>query len=420
MRRRRTLGRIGALAAIAAAVCMLSVPAFAAKKTLKMWTLGGNSYQQIHKALLPEFQKEFPDIDLQIEYTNDVLNKFTIAVASGSAPDIITLSSRYAAQFVDQGVVAPVDYSAFGVSDEAGLAALFLPGAINSFKIRGKVYFMPTELSIIGMFYNQDMLDELGLGKAPTVWEEIGKLGPKIVKRDSGGTIIRHALGIDRSWIWPIYWWTALIRQTGISLFDASGKPQFAGGQAIKAITAYKDTFEFYKAADPTLADPRKAFANGDMGFILGASYEVFNFAKTKVPFEIGAAPFPTLAEGKPSTVSYAYGDFVFSGSKYQKEAWQVIDFFTSQRYAEKWFRDVSLFIPRKGAWIDRVVKDLPLYKPFLASFSFAQPQLAHAKFNDIQRAIVSAEQKIVGGAVSVQQGLTTLQSEVSVIVGVK
>lgn len=418
------MARKGKALAVLALSALLSVgvaseQGWAAKKKIRIWTLGGVSYQDIHKQILPEFQKQFPNIELEIEYTSDILNKYLTALAAGDPPDIVTLSTRYIASYVEQGIVAPINYEAFGFKNEAEFEQAMLPGALGAINYKGKIYHMPTEVSIFGLFYNRDLLDERGVGSVPKTWEELAEVAQKFVEKDADGKFVLHGLGLNRGWIWPWWWMQAFMRQNGVDVLDSSGKPQFNTQQAIRAMQVYSDLFNRYRVADPNPFD-NNVYNAGNMAFRAGVSYEVFDLIKNRPIFQPGTAPLPYLRGGKPSTISYSFGHFVNPKSRNLKEAWEVVAFFTGPKQAEKWFRTSALLIPWKGDWINRVVRDNPLFKPFLDSLAFAQAEFTHVKGNEIRSLALNREKAIVGGQMSVQQALSALQQEVTALLAQK
>lgn len=93
------------------------------------------------ESLMPEFEKAFPDVDLELITSMGAADKLTVAFAGGAAPDIVTQSTRNAPQWITKGLFRPVDLSAVGVRTEREFQDLFFPGARGTIFLYGKPYF---------------------------------------------------------------------------------------------------------------------------------------------------------------------------------------------------------------------------------------------------------------------------------------
>lgn len=175
-----------------------------AKTKIVMWTLAGSNetYKRIHEALVPDLGKTLPDVELEINYISDYAERYIVAYAAGTAPDIVTLPTRYQAEYIEKKMVIPIDVSAFGVRNEAELAKMMMPGAMQTLKYRdNQIYFMATEISVFGLFSNKDLMNQVGVGSVPRTWEEMIQVGKKLLKKDGDGKTTQIGFGIPRGWI---------------------------------------------------------------------------------------------------------------------------------------------------------------------------------------------------------------------------
>src|SRR5690606_46185 len=88
-------------------------PAGAQTKQITLWLIGDaetGSYAQVFKQIEPALHAAFPDIDLDVHYVVAPNDRFLVALAAGIAPDIVTMSTGQAAQFIEAGLVVPIDY----------------------------------------------------------------------------------------------------------------------------------------------------------------------------------------------------------------------------------------------------------------------------------------------------------------------
>ncbi|MBE3582650.1 MAG: sugar ABC transporter substrate-binding protein [Limnochordaceae bacterium] len=393
-----------------------------AKVQITYWTIGTGSqtYRSAQEPLIEEFKKTHPDIDLKVEFMpSDVGNKLTVALASHTEPDIVTLSTRNSPAFIAQGALAPVDFSAFGVKDADGFARLFLPGMTGILQMMGGFYYVPTEVSIFGTWYNQDMLQKAGFDKIGQTWQELADMSKKFIRMDPTGKWTQWGLGLDRGWIWPVFHWVAFTRQSGTDWITADGKPNFADKRAVAGLQFYQDLFLKQHVMDPALLDSTTAFGQGKVAIHVGVSYQAADWERAKAPFTWVSAPYPYLQGGRKSTPAYAYGDFVVATSKHKKEAWEVIKFFTID-HPETWYQNSAIFLPAAGDWVKEVLRTRPYYAAFLQEFANGALEIAHPQYSSISSAIGAADSDLITKGMSVQQVLTNLQEKLTPIMAKK
>lgn len=405
-----------ALAALCLSLLLLGTvgSVSAAKITIKWYSVPGNhlSYQQTFESMMDEFRKKFPDVDLQIKYSDSSLDQMLIGLAGGAPPDIVTMGGESVGP-IQAGLFAPVDPTVFGASSVQDLKSKFIPGALETLLINGQLYYMPNEMSVFSLYVNRDLLENTGYGKAPATWEELIEMGSRIRKVGANGAYDRVVMGNPETWIGSSFMWPTVMRQNGIDWLDKSGKANFNHTKAVEALQVYNDMFK----ADivPANANAYSLFSQGKAAVKIGGSYELFDLVQSKLPFELGTAPLPYLKDGKPVTMAYALGNFVLASSKHQKLAWQIVDFFTGPDRAAAWFSR-ALFIPWQGKWINDAITKYPLYKTFLAAFAQAEPEVLHPYSPDINAAIMKAQASIIGGKQSVAQALSQLDQQVQTI----
>jgi multiple sugar transport system substrate-binding protein len=104
--------------------------AHAEQITLRMWMHEPPPRIPIDKQIVAEFEKANPDIkvDHQIIPVAEYPTKLLTAFAAGSGPDIFNQSSMLVAQYYNARALAPIDYAAIGVADEAALTSQFASG----------------------------------------------------------------------------------------------------------------------------------------------------------------------------------------------------------------------------------------------------------------------------------------------------
>lgn len=414
--------RWGSVTILFTALAFLLASGFAAvgeaKTKIVYWTIGsGASYPLAQEGLEEEFEKSHPDIDVDVVWiTDSVSQKLLIALASGIQPDVVTLSTRMAPAFAAQGYLAPIDFAAIGVKDEQSFLKLFLPGMQGLLRsIMNDYCWFPTELSVFGLFYNEEMLTNAGIGQPGATWQVLADHSRKFILKDPSGNWTRWGLTVPRGWVWPFFTWLTFARQAGSDWITPDGKPGFSDPKVRDAMQYYQDLYFRLGVLDPTPGrDFASLFAQGKVAYFVGVSYQIGNWKRARAPFTARSAPHPYLEGGRRSTVAYGYGNFVLSTSKHKKEAWQVAKFFTID-HADRWYTKSQLLCPGAGNWINQVIREEPTLIPFLQELQYAQLDVVHPKYTDIRNAIVAADEELLSGR-SVSQVLAALDDKLRAI----
>lgn len=408
--------------AVLFSLSLVASPALAQQRTkVTVWLIGEEvtgSYGQVWAKIKEHIERDLPHIEVDVQFGASPDQRFIVAYAAGNAPDVVTLQTASSAQFIKAGMVVPIDYEAFGVKDIDELKAFFYPGALGSMYAYDDIYFMPTELTTFGMYYNIDMMREVGIDvqSVPRTWEELIDIGKKFMRRSAdGSTFDRVGLALNTGWIWPSFRWAALLRQAGIDWL-VDGKPMFNSPEALEAISLYARMFHEDQITVPTTGSSQ--FTSGRAAFYLGPSYQL---RPTQLPaqiqFEFGTASYPSIDPNRRVSTSYAWGLYVSSSSQVQREAWEVINYLTSERWAPTWYATSALLIPRAGDWILDIIAEQPLLAPFITELEYARMEIVHPEYAAIRSAITEADNAIINRTTSVANVLAQLNHNIEVLV---
>lgn len=399
-------------------LCLLLNPVYAQEKVkVTLWSIGdeNGTYAAVFNKLIPKIEEQLPHIDIEVEYNSNE-EKFTVALAGGVAPDIIILATRSAGKFVEAGLLAPIDREVFGVETDEELRGLFYGGAIGSMWMSDDVYFMPTEVTTLGTFVNLDLLAEAGLEPAvPKTWEGLLAYAKRAMRKDAEGNVQIAGLHLNRHYIWPSLYWVAMVRQAGTD-WIVDGQPQFSHPGAVDHIEFYQSLHSGEGVTKPGISNAD--FYRGEAAIYVGGQYELAHmFNPERVQYSWTTGGFPHF-EGKPRvSTSYAWGMYVPTASKVQREAWQVIEALTSPEHAPVWYETSSFLIPRAGDWIIEALGDDPRRLVFIEELDYARMEIAHPEAGRIINAILGAEQRLVNENQPSRSVLEELDREILTII---
>lgn len=132
------------------------------KTQLNILWWGSQTRHELTTQMLEKFQEENPDIEVVMDYSDwdGYWTKLPAQVAGGQTPDVFQMDYAKLAQYVENGVTAPLDdYVADGSLDLSNVAQ----SVIDSGSIDGKLYAVSTGTNAPCMGYRKDILDDLGI-----------------------------------------------------------------------------------------------------------------------------------------------------------------------------------------------------------------------------------------------------------------
>jgi multiple sugar transport system substrate-binding protein len=151
--------------------------------------------------LINQFEKDNPRITVKAEYLplDPYVEKTTISLQTGDAPDVFMLSSAMTAQFVSSAI--PLER--LDRLDRHNTFGGFSPRILAPITKYGARYGMPIEFGMKVLYYNKDILREAGIPMPsetnPMTWEEFARLLEKLKKVDKSGTMTICPLRMDSS-----------------------------------------------------------------------------------------------------------------------------------------------------------------------------------------------------------------------------
>ncbi|WP_040953054.1 ABC transporter substrate-binding protein [Gorillibacterium massiliense] len=267
------------------------------KVTLSYWTLFSGGDGDNMDALIAEFNKSHPDIQIKntkLEW-GEYYTKLITAVGNGNGPDIGISHISRLPDLINQGVVTTLD-------DVAGPAnvdwSTFNQNILNSTIVDGQHYAVPIDTHPFIMYYNKKLLKDAGL---------LGDDGKPVMEQSADGfvkflstlkeklpkTVTPFALSNSNDDPYRL-WWALYSQQGGNDLVsDDLTKAQIDTDKAVKAAQYIQDLFKngYIKKNDP---DFYKNFQSGTAAIMMTGVWATGTWESTK-GLEFGAMPIPKI-----------------------------------------------------------------------------------------------------------------------------
>jgi len=304
------------------------------KVTLEWWHL---STADPLKTLWDKRAKEFMAANPHVTIKATVLEneaykaKLTTITQSGKAPDIFaTWGGGVLKQQVDAGLVKDIS------QDVADVLPNFTPASLSAYQVDGKTYGLPTDIGLVGFWYNKKLFKDAGIEAPPTTWSEF----LEDVKKLKAAGITPIALAGKEKWPGHYYWAYLALRIGGLDALKQAEtdhdftKPDFIeAGRQVKALADLEPFQKGFLGAAYSTPDGQAALvSNGKAAMELMGQWApaTQNDAGKGLGDDLGFFKFPAVEGGKGSIDdAFGGGNGLAVGADAPKEAVEFVKFMT-------------------------------------------------------------------------------------------
>ncbi|MGC5010477.1 extracellular solute-binding protein [Streptosporangium sp. DT93] len=273
------------------------------KVTFEFWNLATAEPMKTFWAdRIKEYQAAHPNVTIKnIAIENDSYKpKLATLTQSGKAPDLYsTWGGGVLKQHIDAGLVKDL------TSDAADTIGGITPAALSAYQFDGKTYGLPTDIGMVGFWYNKALFKKAGITEPPTTWTGLLDAVKKL--KADGTTPI--ALAGKAKWPGHYYWSYLAMRMAGLEAFKQAGTthdftgPDFvAAGQKLKELVDLQPFQKGFQGADYSTPDGQAAtMGNGKAGMELMGQWapSVQKDSGKGLGEDLGFFTFPAVEGGK-------------------------------------------------------------------------------------------------------------------------
>lgn len=326
-----------------------------------------------------DYQAKHPKV--RIEYTKKNIENYESdlldALASGTGPDIFSISNSWLPKYLDKTQPAPSKVFTYNEYKDT-----FLDVITGDFTKDTKIYGTAFDVDTLALYYNKDILGSSGFATPPKTWEEMGRQVRNITKQDSRGyfSVSGVSMGTtsnvnraqDILYLLMLQqgvqaWSSDLSRPTFAQQVEKNGKQRFPGALALSFYTSFANpnspNYTWNAQSDYSL----DAFANGRTAFMYGYAYNRSTIVSKSPNLNFDVAPVPqvTLDEPRVNFANY-FGEVVSKQSKNADIAWDFLKFATSKDNLDKYYKTYKYPSSRKDL-VEAQTQD-----PVLGVFSYS------------------------------------------------
>ena len=323
---------------------------------LKMAYWANAAEEAYFQSMSAGIESEYPNIRITHQVfpsSADFWTTIPVAIAAGTGPDIIAFSDEGNAEYMANGVLAPLE----GLFDPVGFdKAKFLPSLWSGWTYDGNIYGVPYDTSTSMLSINKAMMDAAGLTGIPETMDELLEWAKAMTTGDTYGICI---------WLMEFH----------LSQFVHAFGGGWGNGRTIdtpeneRGLQFVVDLFTVHNVAitpqEAGAAWDGETFSRGASAMSTGGPWYVGFLADAAPDLDFIAVPIPTGTVARQS--AYSHGFSVTASSNYQYEAMQAIKYMTRDEIQIVGIDQVG-YCPAVESLIPQYVDSMPLLQPIYAN----------------------------------------------------
>lgn len=304
------------------------------------------------KRVVKAFEQKNPGVTIDmLIIPNDADSAMSARAAQGDLPDILQMQAySRIKEYASKGFL-------LDLSNEEAMDNV-LPSSLSAVSWNGKQYAVPMDYAGIGVIYNKDIFDKLGL-KAPTTYREM----EAVCRTLKANNIVPFAGLLKENWSvghFITLAHTALLKEKGIDA-EKFVSDMNAGKTSYGAIDTAKlfSVIDFYNsnlnpnASEMGGGEQQQSFAKGEAAMMVQGLWAYVDAMKLNPNLNAGFIPFPVYNDAKMNTF-YADVDSTFgvssqSSAEKQEVAKKFLNWLTSAEGQKLWMDEYKLIPPFKG-----------------------------------------------------------------------
>jgi ABC-type glycerol-3-phosphate transport system substrate-binding protein len=375
--------------------------------TLTVWTHPfvstdlADSQNKVFDDMAAEFKKIYPNANIvfeEIPWKNRE-EKMLAALATDAGPDIFYLIPDMMTQFADKEVLAPIDEllgSDFDYSD-------FSKTSIEAVSYNGHLYGLPILREVQTMFYNSDILAEIG-GNAndlPDTIEEFNKLADAAVaagyyaRTFEGGNTLNATL-------YPYIW------AYGGDIIGENNEILINSAESVKAWEEVKRQYDagYFPADSITSQDQSSIFLEGKSLATYSSAYMLTLMESQEMKNYVIGPPLEGVTFG-------VTGMFVVSSkSPNADKAAQFLNVMTNAEN-QRAFNSLTGYIPSRASALDIYDSNAPM-KELAQYVSLAKPGVIHSTARVFMSNVTAQLQAMLEGSLTPQEAADAAANMIS------
>ncbi len=383
---------------------------------IDFWGLGVEG--EIVKQLVPDFEREHPDIRVRVQQIpwTAAHEKLLTAYVGDATPDLCQLGNTWVPEFAALNALASLD--SLARSSDVVDRSDYFEGIWETNVVEETTYGIPWYVDTRLLFYRSDILEQAGYDAMPGTWAEWLEAMQRI--KEIGGDNRWAILLPTDEWQHPVMFGL----QTGASLLTEDGLyADFSSPEFRKAFEFYVSLYESGVApavGRTQVSNVYQEFARGYMSMYITGPWNIGEFGR-HVPADAqddwmtAAMPGPG---GDSTGVSLAGGAslVIFERSDRKEAAWKFIEFMSRPEQQIRFYDITGNLPPRYTAWEDSALAQNIYADAFYEQLQRVEPLPRVPEWERIADKVWVYAEAAVLGRMTIDAALAELDREVDEI----
>lgn len=374
-------------------------------------TLGDTGMEHLKDAAIKFKEETGIEVKLESWAYSDAYQKILTLAEGGNMPDAMYGFSSWTQQFKEAGYTVAIDKL---ISSE--LYNDFSEAARDVCSVNGELWAMPSYMSIRGMLFNKNRLEEAGIQQIPDTWEGFLKDAEKLTDPSTGKYAYAMVAGHPKNTLdcfLPILW------AYDADVLNADGTANgFNNENGIAALQMYVDLAK-YAVPDYGQADINSTQNNFTTQIAASYFHNAQGLAALKDAGEDYSWAVITEPLAGPSGSRYALGvmdvDLVFNTGN-QELAAKWLEFWHQHEYQGK-VVEQSGWVPNQKSYFESMPIFTDESNVMIAPFAKMEP-IAKFKpsiicWEEVQKVMADAITKAVMGELSAEEAINLAGEQV-------
>ena len=311
---------------------------------LTFWTQDTEPWKRYFEPAIEEFQKEYPDVNVNVEYFVQFADKANQAFAAGEEPDVMQ-TWQCITDWAKAGKIVAVPDS---VMNKDEIESIYYESSLKNKLYEGQYYGIPSEINVESpsLYVNMDILEREGVkipdswieNNGPSSFAELLDIANQLTIKDASGNVSRSGLAYAYAQ-WEANFLSLILQYGGDYRDEANQAVNFVtdeGRQAAETLLKYCQGSD----AVCDYGDSRyDLFIQGTAAMCIGAPWYAgaFMIEIPDVNWQVFNMP-AWVADAEPISIGTGgWGYIVSEKCKNKEAAWAFVDFFTSAEQTGNW-----------------------------------------------------------------------------------
>lgn len=350
-----------------------SAAASGKKVSIEYWQYEFPAKVELIDELIKQFEEKHPNIDVkQTNFPYDQYNqKVATLVPAGKGPDVINLYYGWLPKYVSSGYLQPLPEEAFPAAD---IEKEYFP-FVQTAKLGGKYYALPTGVRTLALFYNKDLFAKAGLTQPPATWQELVDDAKKLTEKDANGQFVVEGFAWEPGSQLHHWFRDGLLYQAG-GKDTSDDRRKLLWKDSPAGLEAFKYLVDFAKehkvGINGVFNDDANAFKTGHAAINVDGSYRLGSL-KDAPGLNYAIAPLPAYKDKSTQASFWANAiPSTVKGDKLEAAA-EFLKFLTSPEVQEQWVEKTGELPAKQEVALQEKYANDEKLGPFISQLPYAK-----------------------------------------------